>query len=307
MSLIHDALREIESDRPATATSSRSAARVQTADQTNLSATTSTALEWFKGIGAFVQVLTIGGGTWMWWQSNTHSQPAASFASTSPGATPALPTTATAPAPGQSIVAASDVAAAASSVPSKDAASKPEPFAASDPAKDAAPLLPPTAIGTSLKQPSATPATNTSAKKQTRRTARTATAPSPEPAEPSVPPVEQQFAELTVAMKSQDWEEVQRLLNVLRQRLPGQNIALLRAQAWVDLQQGKTAQAMEGYRALLQRLPGDEEAAINLASLLLQSNEVEVARQTLLQAVHLRPDSARLRAALRQFNPEVRP
>jgi predicted Zn-dependent protease len=188
-----------------------------------------------------------------------------------------------------------------------DNAPQAAPAPVSDAAKDAVRPTQPTGLVSTQQPPSSSPSLTGAKKKPARHIAQPADASAPEPLAPPEPPVEQQFADLTVAMKTQNWEEAQRLLGTLRQRLPGSNIALLRAQAWTDLQQGRSAKSIEGYRELLQRLPGDEEAAINLAGLLLQSNEAEAARQTLLQAAQLHPDSARLRGALRQFNPEVRP
>lgn len=120
-------------------------------------------------------------------------------------------------------------------------------------------------------------------------------------------PVEQRFAEFMVAMNAQDWNGAQQQLDALRKRLPPQAAGLLRAQAWFDLQRGELDSARQGYQQLLERLPGDEEAAINLASVLSRQGQGEAARQVLLQAVQIRPDAPRLRDALRRFTPEVRP
>ncbi|MNW11217.1 hypothetical protein D3C71_2086130 [compost metagenome] len=51
---------------------------------------------------------------------------------------------------------------------------------------------------------------------------------------------------------------------------------------------------------------GDEEAAINLASIQARQQKPEEARATLDAALRLRPDSAALRAALGQFTPAAR-
>jgi Flp pilus assembly protein TadD len=120
-------------------------------------------------------------------------------------------------------------------------------------------------------------------------------------------PVEQRFAEFMMAMNAQDWSGAQQQLDALRKRLPPQAAGLLRAQAWFDLQRGEVDLARQGYQQLLERLPGDEEAAINLASVLSRQGQGEAARQVLLQAVQIRPDAPRLRDALRRFTPEVRP
>lgn len=119
--------------------------------------------------------------------------------------------------------------------------------------------------------------------------------------------MEQRFAEFMVAMNAQDWSAAQQQLDALRKRLPPQAVGLLRAQAWFDLQRGELDQARQGYQQLLERMPGDEEAAVNLASVLSRQGQGEAARQVLLQAVQIRPDAPRLRDALRRFTPEVRP
>lgn len=119
-------------------------------------------------------------------------------------------------------------------------------------------------------------------------------------------PVELLFARYVTAMKEGRGADAERALGTLRERLPAGSIGLLRAQAWYDLRAGRDAAAADGYRAIIERMPGDEEAAINLASIQARQQKTEEARATLDAAVRLQPDSAALRAALAQFTPAAR-
>ena len=107
-------------------------------------------------------------------------------------------------------------------------------------------------------------------------------------------------------MKEARIDDAQQELTVLKNRLPAGSLGLLRAQAWFDLKAGNDAAAADGYRAILERMPGDEEAAINLASIKSRQQKPEEARTTLDEALRLQPDSAALRAALAQFTPMAR-
>lgn len=119
-------------------------------------------------------------------------------------------------------------------------------------------------------------------------------------------PVELLFARYVTAMKDGRGADAERALGTLKERLPAGSIGLLRAQAWYDLRAGRDAAAADGYRAIIERMPGDEEAAINLASIQARQQKPEEARATLDAAVRLQPDSAALRAALAQFTPAAR-
>jgi predicted Zn-dependent protease len=119
-------------------------------------------------------------------------------------------------------------------------------------------------------------------------------------------PVELRFARFVAAMKESRTADAERELAALKERLPAGSLGLVRAQAWFDLRAGRDAAAAEGYRTILERLPGDEEAAINLASIQSRQQKTEEARATLDAASRLQPDSAALRAALAQFTPAAR-
>jgi len=119
-------------------------------------------------------------------------------------------------------------------------------------------------------------------------------------------PVELRFARFVAAMKNNQTADAERELAALKSRLPAGSLGLLRAQAWFDLRGGNDAAAAEQYRAILDRMPGDEEAAINLASIHSRRGKPEEARATLDGALRLSPDSAALRSALGQFTPNAR-
>ena len=114
--------------------------------------------------------------------------------------------------------------------------------------------------------------------------------------------VELRFARFINAMKNEDQAAAEHELIELKKQLPAGTIGLVRAQAWFDLHAGHYALAAEGYRVILDRLPGDEEAAINLASIRIRQQRPEQARATLDAAVRVQPDSAALRAALGRFS-----
>ena len=130
-------------------------------------------------------------------------------------------------------------------------------------------------------------------------------APAPAPGVDDTP-VELRFARFVTAMKGGQTADAERELAALKARLPAGSIGLLRAQAWFELRAGRDAPAAEMYRSIIERMPADEEAAINLASILARQNKTEEARATLDAAVRLQPDSVALRAALAQFTPNAR-
>lgn len=119
-------------------------------------------------------------------------------------------------------------------------------------------------------------------------------------------PIELRFAHFVAAMKDERISDAETELTALKGRLPAGSPGLLRAQAWFDLRAGRDAAAADSYRAILDRMPGDEEAAINLASIQARQNKTEEARATLDSAFRLQPDSAALRGALAKFTPAVR-
>lgn len=111
----------------------------------------------------------------------------------------------------------------------------------------------------------------------------------------------QEFDSFMQAMRSDDLSAAGTRLTALRQRLGANSLTLLRTESYFALAQKDLPAARRGYTRLLERLPGDVEAAINLASIELQENHVEAARAVLAEALRVKPDSEALGAAIARF------
>lgn len=75
--------------------------------------------------------------------------------------------------------------------------------------------------------------------------------------------------------------------------LPPRSLTLLRMQAWLAHERGDVASALALYRRILERVPGDQTAAINLAILEAAHGNGASARQRLRR---LRADDSESRA-----------
>ena len=320
MSLIHDALKSMDApqdSKPAMARASKAAVRGRPA--------------WLDAMLAFAVVLGAGILGWFVWQTqmkpkalpppmaaapNPVPAPApAPVAVTSPVAETAAPaaapasTMAAAPAPAVPALAAVPTPAVAAAAPAAAPVQSPTPA----PAVAVEPAAPKTVLAAGPRGETVAPAAAAVNRSSTTRQARgvtrstTAAAPAVAPA-PAVDdaPVELRFARFVAAMKESRTADAERELAALKERLPAGSLGLVRAQAWFDLRAGRDASAADGYRTILERLPGDEEAAINLASIQSRQQKTEEARATLDAASRLQPDSAALRAALAQFTPAAR-
>ena len=320
MSLIHDALKSMDApqdSKPAMARASKAAVRGRPA--------------WLDAMLAFAVVLGAGILGWFVWQTqmkpkalpppmaaapNPVPAPApAPVAVTSPVAETAAPaaapasTMAAAPAPAVPALAAVPTPAVAAAAPAAAPVQSPTPA----PAVAVEPAAPKTVMAAGPRVETVAPAAAAVNRSSTTRQARgvtrstTAAAPAVAPA-PVVDdaPVELRFARFVSAMKESRTADAERELAALKERLPAGSLGLVRAQAWSDLRAGRDASAADGYRTILERLPGDEEAAINLASIQSRQQKTEEARATLDAASRLQPDSAALRAALAQFTPAAR-
>ena len=320
MSLIHDALKSMDApqdSKPAMARASKAAVRGRPA--------------WLDAMLAFAVVLAAGILGWFVWQTqmkpkalpppmaaapNPVPAPApAPVAVTSPVAETAAPaaapasTMAAAPSPAVPALAAVPTPAVAAAAPAAAPVHSPTPA----PAVAVEPAAPKTVLAAGPRGETVAPAAAAVNRSGTTRQARgvnrstTAAAPAVAPA-PAVDdaPVELRFARFVAAMKESRTADAERELAALKERLPAGSLGLVRAQAWFDLRAGRDAAAADGYRTILERLPGDEEAAINLASIQSRQQKTEEARATLDAASRLQPDSAALRAALAQFTPAAR-
>jgi predicted Zn-dependent protease len=131
----------------------------------------------------------------------------------------------------------------------------------------------------------------------------------PETSQAAEPPAltgETRLVRFMEALAAGRTEQAGQELAALRQLWPAGTLGLVRAQAWYDLQTGRDAAAAHGYRTLLERLPGDEEAAINLASVLWRLHGPEEARGVLAEAARVNPESVGLQSALGRFTPGAR-
>ncbi|AVS95055.1 tetratricopeptide repeat protein [Paracidovorax avenae] len=114
-------------------------------------------------------------------------------------------------------------------------------------------------------------------------------------------PVEQRFNAFLQAMRTGDLPGAGQHLAALRRELPPGSVSLLRAEGWHALAGGDAGAAARIYQDILDRLPGDEEASINLASIEARRDRAESARRILADAVRLHPESESLKAALARF------
>ncbi|GAB4090414.1 tetratricopeptide repeat protein [Hydrogenophaga soli] len=299
MSLIHDALRAVDAD---TLTTSPSPTPLQSTAGRERQVIAPRRTEWWVALGSFAVVVVAGSVAWTLWRSSQAVDASAPpvLQPQAPVAT-AQPASATAP-----LAAAPDLAPPAAPLSMAQAPAVPVASAAPEAvAQPAQAVASPTVLVPENLNKKSTPALSVPNKVAIKKEKST-----PEPAagadEDSMP-VEQRFARFMAAMTSEDVPAAQQELLLLRKRLPVQAVGLLRAQAWFDLRTHNTDAAVQGYRQVLERLPGDEEAAVNLASLLSQMDRSEQAREVLAQALAIRSDSAALRNALRRFTPEARP
>lgn len=103
-----------------------------------------------------------------------------------------------------------------------------------------------------------------------------------------------------------DLGTARRQLDNLRAALPGESLTLLRRQAWLHMYGGNDRAAAESYRALLARLPNDENAGLNLAIIEARQGRVADARALLERLRRQHPDSRGVRALQEQIGHEQR-
>lgn len=311
MSLIHDALKTVDGVAPSVALP-RVTAPAPTAAKP--------ATGWLGGLAAFALVLAAGGGAYWLWLGTQPVAQRAGLAQPQPLAQTPPPVAAQVPTPVPSQVMGSPAAA-----PAQDALTAAAATPASATAKNDDQKVPPTLdikVVNAIK--TGKPASVSAAVGASAGAVRTASAtgaarpirrapvkPVPKPAPVAEPvddtPVELRFARFVAAMRVNDVAGADVELAALRKRLPEGALGLVRAQAWFDLRNGREDAALAGYQTILDRLPGDEEAAINVASVHSHRQQGEQARGVLAAAVRVNPDSVALRNALNQFAPAGRP
>ncbi|MDD5333137.1 MAG: tetratricopeptide repeat protein [Rhodoferax sp.] len=113
---------------------------------------------------------------------------------------------------------------------------------------------------------------------------------------------ENQLARFMQAMEAQRLEEAQTHLAALRRQLPEGSVTLLRLDAWLALRTNQLDVARRNYHEIIERLPGDEEASVNLAGILLKAGQPEAARRVLDEAQKVSPDAIAVQAALLVLN-----
>lgn len=114
----------------------------------------------------------------------------------------------------------------------------------------------------------------------------------------SLPPVETTYALLNQALANNDLKVAREQLTLLEQILPAESLTLLRARAWFQMRTQDVASARATYQFILDRLPGDENAGLNLATIEAAAGHVETARQLLSKVLQENPDSLPARQAL---------
>jgi tetratricopeptide (TPR) repeat protein len=286
MSLIHDALRDM--NRPANAPAARMPAPAAHRRS-----------EGRNAVVAFMVVVVLGGGAyagWIHWR-----EPVVIASAAKPEAPPAarpiakvLIATSTATlavaaepvaAPGLSAVALAVAPAAAETATPATSPRTPEPAGTERVAR--APIK-------------RTKSTHNRITRAPQRNNPIASIPARGAASDGMPP-EQRFGQFLAAMRAANLPEAERHLAALRLQLRPDSVSLLRAEAWMATSRGEHAVARRKYQDVLERIPGDEEASINLASIEAAQKKPEVARQILAEALRVSPDSDALKAALAGF------
>lgn len=105
-------------------------------------------------------------------------------------------------------------------------------------------------------------------------------------------------ADVDRALRSGDFAVGKAKLDELAALLPERSLTLLRMQAWYAHRAGDTAGAMALYGEVIQRMPQDRNAAINLAMLEAERGDVDRASQRLRDLRALGGESAELAAAM---------
>lgn len=117
----------------------------------------------------------------------------------------------------------------------------------------------------------------------------------PEPAQsgPAEPSEAELFQSFNTALANHDLAQARVLLGRLEGRMPTNSVTLMRARAWLAVQSGEPEKAMQEYAQILRRLPEDENASLNLAALENQAGHRSKARKIVNNLLVHNPDSVR--------------
>lgn len=127
-------------------------------------------------------------------------------------------------------------------------------------------------------------------------------------AQPSTEDARALFQALNQALERQDNALALSKLQGIQAMLPESSVARLRAESWFAHQTGDLDSASHIYGRLLAKMPGDELASVNLASIEKKRQRPEQANAVLAKAYRQNPSSVVLRAAIDQLaKSEVRP
>ncbi|MFP8777628.1 tetratricopeptide repeat protein [Hydrogenophaga sp. RWCD_12] len=124
--------------------------------------------------------------------------------------------------------------------------------------------------------------------------------PVPEPAGTAGMDVAELFDGLNRALDTRDEATASRNIQAIRVRLPESSLARMRAEGWYAFRNGDLEKAQRFYRRLLDKLPGDENASLALASIERQEQRPDQAREVLSRSLKANPGSTVLRSALDQ-------
>jgi hypothetical protein len=102
------------------------------------------------------------------------------------------------------------------------------------------------------------------------------------------------------AMRLGDLDGARAAIDQLADRLPARSLTLRRMEAWHAHQSGRIVEALALYHEIAQRMPGDRNAAINLALLEAAQGDVEGASRRLRELRASGGESAELAAAMAQ-------
>jgi len=109
------------------------------------------------------------------------------------------------------------------------------------------------------------------------------------------------MAHLHAAVGDHDDQAREQAIGELQKLLPADSLTLLRARAWAAHGSGDTAQAERLYGAILQRVPDDEYASVNLALIDARRGALDQARDRLNQLAARGPHSAMVDNALAEL------
>lgn len=119
--------------------------------------------------------------------------------------------------------------------------------------------------------------------------------------QPSTEDVRALFDALNQALENRDKPLALSKLQGIQASLPESSVARLRAESWFAHQTGDLDNASRVYRRLLEKVPGDELASVNLASIEKRRQRPDQAKEVLAKALRQNPTSSVLRSAIEQL------